>query len=75
MFGQTQTTTYTVGGMTCGHCEKRVEQAVSQTTKVKKVKANHTLGTVEVAFKKNDPPDDKSISETITALGFTVTAE
>lgn len=60
-------------GMTCGHCEKRVEQAVSQIERVKKVKASHALRTVEVSFKNGSPPDEKTIVEVITTLGYLVT--
>lgn len=72
MFGQTQTKKFTVDGMTCGHCEKRVEQGVGQTRNVTKVKASHTNRTVEVSFKKSDPPDEQALIEAITTLGYTV---
>lgn len=72
MFGQTQTKTFSVDGMTCGHCEKRVEQAVGQTKSVTKVKASHVHRTVEVSFKKSNPPDEQALIEVITTLGYTV---
>ncbi|MEQ3346471.1 heavy metal translocating P-type ATPase [Peptoniphilus senegalensis] len=40
-------TTIKVEGMTCGHCEKRVSEALEKTGKVKDVLANHEEGTVK----------------------------
>ena len=40
-------TTIKVEGMTCGHCEKRVSEALEKTGKVKDVLANYQEGTVK----------------------------
>jgi copper chaperone CopZ len=72
MFGRTETQTLTVEGMTCGHCEKRVEQAVGQLAGVRKVKASHTGRSVEISYKKSEPPDAGLLERTIAGLGFKV---
>ena len=72
MFGRTEKQVWHVDGMTCGHCEQRVEKTVSQLNGVKKVKASHADHTVEIAFKKGEPPDAGLIEEAITELGFEV---
>ena len=42
------TTTYTVNGMTCGHCELSVKEEISEIKGVTDVTADHTTG-VELA--------------------------
>jgi copper ion binding protein len=43
--------TITVEGMSCGHCEKRVEEAVSAIAGVKGVMASHVKRSVVVSTK------------------------
>lgn len=74
MFGGTEKKSLTVEGMTCGHCEQRVEKAVGQIDGVKKVKASHTDQTVEIAYKKGTPISDTDIEKAIAELGFKVEA-
>lgn len=47
-------TTIDVEGMSCTGCESRVENALSQTSSVKRVDADHTEGTVEVVAESED---------------------
>ena len=42
------TTTYTVTGMTCGHCELSVKEEISEISGVTDVTADHTTGAVIV---------------------------
>lgn len=72
MFGRTETKTLTVEGMTCGHCEKRVEQSVGRLAGVEKVKASHVKRAVEVAYRKGQPPDTTQVEQAIADLGFKV---
>ena len=72
MFGRIEKQILTVEGMSCGHCEKRVEQSVGQLTGIKKVQASHKDRTVEIAYKKGEPPDISLVQQTITDLGFEV---
>ena len=41
--------TFTVSGMTCGHCENAVARAVKQVDPQAEVKINRSSGIVEVA--------------------------
>lgn len=72
MFGRTEKQTLAVEGMTCGHCEQRVEKSIGQLDGVKNVKASHTGRTVEIAYKKGAPPDIARVKKTIVDLGFKV---
>lgn len=48
--------TINVKGMSCMHCERRLESALKEIKGVKKVKADHTAGILEVEYneKKTD---------------------
>lgn len=72
MFGRTEKQTLAVEGMTCGHCEQRVEKAISQITGVKKVQASHTSQSVEISYKKDTPLDTSAVEKAITDVGFKV---
>lgn len=72
MFGRNEKQVLTVEGMTCGHCEQRVEKSVAQIDGVKKVHASHKDHTVEVVYKKSQPPDADRIRQTIEGLGYRV---
>jgi len=72
MFGSKEKTEIPVEGMSCGHCEKRVEEAVGKFDGVKSVKANHSSCTVEIKFAKGVELDRSGIEAAITELGFTI---
>ena len=59
-----------VEGMSCGGCEKRIENAVGDIKNVKKVEANHEDGTVKIESKKE--LDMEEVKEKIENLGYTV---
>ena len=59
-----------VEGMECAGCEKRIENAVSNISGVKEVKANHENGTVVVTAKNG--VDAEEIKSKINDLGFEV---
>ncbi|QPK79062.1 heavy-metal-associated domain-containing protein [Corynebacterium lizhenjunii] len=40
--------TYTVTGMTCGHCELSVQEEIAEIPGVTSVNADHTTGSVQV---------------------------
>lgn len=72
MFDRTEKQTLAVEGMTCGHCEQRVENAVSQISGVKKVKASHSGKSVEISYKKDVPLDTSAVEKVIVDVGFKV---
>jgi copper chaperone len=62
-----------VSGMTCGHCEAKLEKAISQLSGIKKVTASRTNGMVTVEPDKSETLDLQKIKEAIQALGYQVT--
>jgi copper chaperone CopZ len=72
MFGRTEQQTIGVTGMTCGHCENRVEQALGKLPGVKGVRASHSEKRVEISFRKGENPGVQIIEKTIADLGFQV---
>lgn len=56
--------------MVCGGCEKRVETAIKTLKGIKKVKADHTLGTVTILAKEEIK--ESMIKEKIEDIGFEI---
>ena len=50
MFGKTETTTIAVEGMTCGHCQKRVADALRAVKGVKSVEVSLEKKSAEVSL-------------------------
>lgn len=61
---------FQVQGMTCGHCERAVTQAVRQLDPVAEVHIDRPAGRVDV---RSDQPRE-AIARAITEEGYTVTA-
>lgn len=59
-----------VKGMMCEGCENRIKNVVKSIDGVSAVKADHTLGKVEVELKKE--VDAKVIKEKIEDIGYEV---
>jgi copper chaperone len=66
----TMNQTFNVQGMTCGHCERTVTQAVKSVDPAAEVKINRTTGTVDV---QSDQPHE-AIARAIAEEGYAVTA-
>jgi copper chaperone len=64
----TSTQTFTVTGMTCGHCEKAVTRAVKQVDPTAEVKIDRADNKVEVA----STHAREAISKAIAEEGYTV---
>jgi len=62
------TTTLTVTGMTCGHCEKAVERAIKQLDPAASVKADRTQNKVDI--QSTQPLE--ALTAAIQAEGYTV---
>ncbi|GJF34446.1 heavy metal transport/detoxification protein [Kitasatospora sp. NE20-6] len=62
------TVTYTVTGMSCGHCEKSVSAEVSGIPGVTGVTADAGAGTVTVTSAR--PVDDDSIRAAVDEAGY-----
>ncbi|MDK6808241.1 transporter [Corynebacterium sp. HMSC062E11] len=61
------TTTYTVNGMTCGHCELSVKEEISEIKGVTDVTADHTTGAVTVT---GEGFSDDQVAAAITEAGY-----
>ena len=71
-FGKSDKITLRVGGMSCAHCERTVENALREIAGVARVKADHIKGQVRVTY-KGQTPDGETVKRKITELGYTVT--
>ena len=63
--------TLTVEGMSCEHCEKRVEQKTGALSGVTKVKADHNANRVVVSFDEKKT-DEAAVREVISSCGYNV---
>ncbi|GAA3963343.1 heavy-metal-associated domain-containing protein [Actinomadura viridis] len=66
------TTTYTVAGMTCGHCVSSVKEEVGQVSGVSAVDVDLQTGTVTVT--SDGPLDDADIKAAVEEAGYQVKA-
>lgn len=64
------TTTYTVKGMTCGHCVNSVTEEVGEITGVTGVKVDLATGLVTVD--SDGPIDDATITAAVEEAGYEV---
>jgi copper chaperone CopZ len=63
--------TYTVQGMTCGHCELSVREEVEELAGVESVKADRSTGLLTV---RGDGVDDAAVREAVQTAGYSVAA-
>jgi copper chaperone CopZ len=63
--------TYTVEGMTCGHCELLVREEVEEVAGVESVEADRTTGRLTV---RGQGIEDAKIREAVDAAGYKVAA-
>ncbi len=61
-------TTYTVTGMSCGHCEGAISSEISSITGVTQVAADAKNGTVTVHSER--PLDDEAIRAAVDEAGY-----
>lgn len=62
------TVTYSVSGMSCGHCEKSVSTEVAALPGVTDVAANAKAGTVTIS--SQTPLDDEQLRTAVDEAGF-----
>ena len=63
--------TYTVTGMTCGHCEASVREEVSEVTGVSAVEVSHETGRLVVS---GEGVSDDAVRAAVEEAGYAVTA-
>lgn len=64
------TTTYTVSGMTCGHCVNSVSSEVGKLAGVRDVKVDLATGAVTV--ESEQPLDDAAVAAAVDEAGYQV---
>ncbi len=67
----TNETTYTIQGMTCGHCELSVRDEVEELDGVESAEADSGTGRLTV---RGARVDDAAIREAVEAAGYKVAA-
>jgi len=61
--------TYTVEGMTCGHCELSVREEVEELAGVESAQADRRTGQLVV---RGEQVDDEAVREAVEAAGYRV---
>jgi copper chaperone len=61
--------TYTVVGMTCGHCEMSVREEVEELAGVESAQADHSSGRLIV---RGEAVDDDAVRGAVEAAGYKV---
>ncbi|MDS1272652.1 heavy-metal-associated domain-containing protein [Lipingzhangella sp. LS1_29] len=64
------TATYTVEGMTCGHCVSSVEEELSDVAGVTNVDVD--LATGQVTVTSSEPVDDTAVRAAVAEAGYTL---
>lgn len=67
------TATYTVSGMTCGHCVASVKEEVSEISGVTQVDVDLDSGRLVVV--STDPVDPAAVRAAVDEAGYTITSE
>ena len=67
------TATYTVSGMTCGHCVASVKEEVSELSGVTEVDVDLDSGRLVVV--STDPVDPAAVHAAVGEAGYTITSE
>lgn len=63
-----ESTTYTVAGMTCGHCETSVREEIGELAGVTAVEASHQTGRVVVT--SDGPLDPAAVAAAVEEAGY-----
>lgn len=64
-------TTWTVSGMTCGHCETSVREEIGELAGVTAVDASHATGRVLVT--SDGPLDPAAVAAAVEEAGYVLT--
>jgi copper ion binding protein len=66
------TSTYTVSGMTCGHCVSSVKEEVSEIVGVRAVEVDLASGSLTVTSEQ--PLDVEAVRQAVTDAGYELVA-
>ncbi len=70
MFGKKPVIEMKVEGMTCGHCVKRVTEALEKTSGVKKAEVSLEDKKAIVTLKKEDAVSNGTLIKTVREAGY-----
>ena len=68
----TTTSTYTVNGMSCGHCVAAVTEELSKLDGVSHVDVD--LGSGRVTVESDSPLDDDEVAAAVDEAGYTISS-
>lgn len=71
LFGSAKVINLKVDGMTCEHCEMKVEKALSALPGVKKVKIDRSKKNADISISKNADIQVQAMIDAVTAAGYT----
>ncbi len=63
--------TFQIEGMSCGHCELSVQEALDELEGVRGSKADHKNGTVEVTYEEGTVTNEQ-FKEAVGEAGYTL---
>ena len=70
LFGSTNKSTYTVKGMTCGHCEMRVKKALTAVPGVQDAEASHERERATVTISPGQEVSIDLLVAAVTEAGY-----
>ena len=71
LFGSAKVINLKVDGMTCEHCEMKVEKALSALPGVKKVKIDRSKKNADISISKSADIQVQAMIDAVTAAGYT----
>ncbi len=71
IFGKKQQLSFTVPEMSCGHCEKRIEEMLKSVDGVAAVKADSSTRTTTLTLKGDNAPSLDQITAALGDSGYT----
>lgn len=71
LFGSAKVVNLKVDGMTCEHCEMKVEKALNALPGVKKVKIDRSKKLADVSISKSADIQVQAMIDAVTAAGYT----
>lgn len=75
LFKKKNQVTLSVPGISCGHCEMKIQKVVSAMPGVNKVKPDHKKKTVSLELSDDDTADMHAIKESLSEAGYPVAVE
>ncbi|MCA1753342.1 MAG: heavy-metal-associated domain-containing protein [Spirochaeta sp.] len=75
LFKKKNIVTLSVPDISCGHCEMKIQNAISGMRGVEKVKPDHKKKTVTLELSGDETADMNAITESLSEAGYPVAVE